>query len=184
MDSEHKIYLARSQNELNLSTMILRISNDKEMQVSTFGMKEDTYYSATIAHAYYSIFYAAKAYLLLKGIKTEAPEEHKKTLDEFGKLTDAGEIDMELLMIYRSMVVKADELLGIFRYEKSKRKEFTYKKLPQANLEPAKESIINAQKFFRNISLLITQKQQENEGKDKLQETPTAARTKPLPEKH
>jgi uncharacterized protein (UPF0332 family) len=141
----------------------MRISNDKEMQVSTFGMKEDTYYSAAISHAYYSIFYAAKAYLLLKGIKTEAPEEHKKTLCEFEKLTDAGEIDTELLMIYKSMIVRADELLGIFRHEKSKRREFTYKKLPQANLEPARESIANAGKFFRNINLLIMQRQEEKE---------------------
>lgn len=55
MDFEHKIYLSRAQNELNLSAMIQRISDDKKMQIEIFGMKEDTYYSATISHAYYSI---------------------------------------------------------------------------------------------------------------------------------
>lgn len=50
---EHKIYLSRAENELNLSMMIMRLSEDSEIQVSVFGMKEDTYYSAAISHAYY-----------------------------------------------------------------------------------------------------------------------------------
>jgi len=57
MDSEYKIYLARAENELNLSIIVQKISDDKKMQIEVFGMKEDTYYSATISHAYYSIFY-------------------------------------------------------------------------------------------------------------------------------
>ena len=100
MDFEYKIYLARAQNELNLSTIILKLSDDKELQVTRFGVKADTYYSAAISHAYYSIFYAAKAYLLLKEVKTEAPEEHKKTFDEFKKFVNQGIIDVELLKIY------------------------------------------------------------------------------------
>lgn len=56
MDFEYKIYLTRAQNELNLSMMVQRISEDKKMQIEIFGMKEDTYYSAVISHAYYSIF--------------------------------------------------------------------------------------------------------------------------------
>jgi len=151
MDFEHKIYLARAQNELNLSLMIMRISEDIDLQISTFGMKQDTYYSATISHAYYSVFYSAKAYLLLKGIKTEAPEEHRKTLDEFSKLVDKGIVDIELLRIYQNMLIKADTLLHIFELEKGKRGKFTYRRIPQANQEPAQESINNAQFFFRNI---------------------------------
>ncbi len=73
----------------------------------------------------------------------------------FMKLTLSGEIDIELLKIYKSIVVKADELLGIFIKERSKRGKFTYKKLPQANLEPAKESIKNAEFFLKNINLII-----------------------------
>jgi uncharacterized protein (UPF0332 family) len=151
MDFEHRIYLSRAENELNLSLMIMRISNDKELQVSTFEMKEDTYYSATIAHAYYSIFYAAKAYLLLKGIKTQAPEEHKKTFNEFSKIVNKGIIDVELLKIYQNLLIKADTLLHIFELEKSKRGKFTYKRIPQANKEPAEESIKNAKIFFVKI---------------------------------
>ena len=97
-----------------------------------------------------------------KNIITNPPEEHRKTLDEFEKLTLSGEIDFELLKIYKEIVIKADELLGIFRKEKSKRGQFTYKKLPQANLEPAEESLNNAEKFFKNINLMLQNKGEEN----------------------
>ncbi|MFC1691465.1 HEPN domain-containing protein [Nanoarchaeota archaeon] len=158
MDSGYEIYLQRAQNELNLSLMIMRISNDKELQVSTFGMKEDTYYSAAISHAYYCVFYAAKAYLLLKKIKTDAPEEHKKTFEEFSKLVEKGIVDVELLRIYQKILIKADTLLHIFKLEKGKRGKFTYKRIPQANREPAKESIDNAQFFVRHIFELTEKK--------------------------
>jgi uncharacterized protein (UPF0332 family) len=161
MDFEYKIYLARAENELNLSAMIQKISDDKNMQVEIFRMKEDTYYSATISHAYYSIFYAAKAYLLLKGIKTQAPEEHRKTFDEFSKLVDKGIVDIELLRIYRSLLIKADTLLHIFELEKGKRGKFTYRRIPQANQGPAQESIKNAQIFFNSIYRLC----EESNGK-------------------
>jgi len=59
---------------------------------------------------------------------------------------------MELLKIYQKMVVRADALLGIFSMEKRKRGEFTYQKLPQANKEPAQESLNNASFFFKNIN--------------------------------
>lgn len=151
MDSTYKIFLKRAQNELNLSTIIIKISNDKEMQLASFNLSPDTYYNATISHAYYSIFYSAKAYLLLKEIKTEAPEEHKKTIDEFSKLVEQGIIDVELLKIYQNALTKADTLLNIFQLEKRKRSQFTYKKIAQTNQEPAQESVHHAQFFLRNI---------------------------------
>jgi len=154
MDFEYKLYLERSQNELNLSIMIQQISDDKKLQVEIFAMNEDTYYSATIAHAYYSIFYAAKAYLLLKGIRTSAPNEHKKAFNEFSNLVEKGILDVELLKIYQNMIMRADTLLQIFDIEKNKRGKFTYRRLPQANQEPAKESINNAKKFYSSMLLL------------------------------
>ena len=89
---------------------------------------------------------------------TEPPEEHRKTLNEFEKLVIISEIDKELLKIYRDISVKADELLGIFIIEKSKRGRFTYKKLPQANIEPAQASLRNAKRFLKNINLMIKNK--------------------------
>ena len=53
------------------------------------------------------------------------------------------------------MVVKADELLEIFKEEKWKRGNFTYKTIPQANKEPAEDSLNNAKIFLSNISKVI-----------------------------
>ena len=89
-----------------------------------------------------------------KGIKTEAPEEHKKTYEEFKRLVFQGIIDKELLRIYDEIIVKADTLLGIFKIEKKKRGEFTYQKLSQANLEPANKSLENAKIFLKHVRRL------------------------------
>ena len=53
------------------------------------------------------------------------------------------------------MIIRADELLGLYKLEKKKRGKFTYRKLPQANLEYAKESVDNAFKFFKNIYTIL-----------------------------
>ena len=84
-------------------------------------------------------------------IEVYSPEIHKKAVDAFEKLVNDGKLDFKLLSIYKRMIVRADTLLGIFRLEKRKRGEFTYQKLPQANLGPAKESLENAFFFFKNI---------------------------------
>ena len=64
-------------------------------------------------------------------------------------------MDVDLLKIYEKVIVRAEELLGIFSKEKAKRGEFTYQKLPQANKEPAKESLDNASFFFKNINKIV-----------------------------
>ena len=119
---------------------IFKLSTDNKLKLE-FELKEDsTFFSNVISNSYYCIFYAAKALLQSKNIITEPPEEHRKALEEFEKLTLSGEIDMGLLKIYKEIVIRADELLGIFRKEKSKRGRFTYKKLPQANVQLPKRS--------------------------------------------
>jgi uncharacterized protein (UPF0332 family) len=154
MDSDSEIYIKRAKNEINLSKIILKVSKDDKIQAEVFEMPKDTYYSAVISHAYYSIFYMAKAYLLTKKIKTKAPEEHKKTYEEFKKLVEKRAVDVELLKIYQMVMTRADTLLLIFDKEKKKRGIFTYHKLPQANAEPAEESIANAETFFKHINSL------------------------------
>ncbi len=152
MEALSRLYLERSENELNLADMIMKISSDKTLQLEKFDItKEDTYFSAVISHAYYSIFYCAKAYLLLKGIKTRPPSEHKKAYDCFKILVLKGIVDKELIEIYEDVMDKASALLGIFKKEKRKRGEFTYQKLPQANIEPARKSLENAKKFFKHL---------------------------------
>ena len=87
----------------------------------------------------------------MKGIKTEAPEVHKKTFEAFKKFVSEGVVSEELLKIYEDVLIKAETLLGIFKSEKKKRGEFTYQKIAQANREPANQSLENAKTFFSNI---------------------------------
>ena len=150
-----KLYIHGAENELKLVKILFFLSENVNIQTEMFDIKDpETYFSAVISHSYYSMLYMAKAYLLTKGIKTEAPEEHKKTYEEFKKLVEQGIIDVELLRIYQQLLTRADTLLKIFQVEKSKRGKFTYRNLPQANVEPAKESIENAESFFKHITKL------------------------------
>ena len=147
-----KLYLERAQNEFELARIIIQITGDEKMQQEVFKVSNPlTFYSAAISHAYYCIFYSAKAYLLKKGIKVSPPEEHRKTYEAFKSMVDKGELDVELLMLYEKVLIKADKLLDIFRIEKKKRGDFTYSKLAQANKEPAEESIEHAREFFRHV---------------------------------
>ena len=157
MNGETELYLQRAENELIAAKMLFDISSNTKLQREQFKLEKDfTFYSSVINHSYYSIFYSAKASLIEIGIKTDAPEVHKKTLEAFKNyLVKTGKLDIELLKIYREMVVRAEELLGIFSKEKSKRGRFTYQKLPQANREPAKESFDNASFFFKNINKIL-----------------------------
>ena len=157
MNGETELYLQRAENELIAAQMLFDISSNPQLQRVQFKLeKEFTFYSSVISHSYYSIFYSAKAILAKIEIKTEAPEVHKKTLEAFEKyLVKTGKLDVELLNIYQKMVVRAEELLGIFSKEKGKRGRFTYQKLPQANREPAKESFDNASFFFKNINKIL-----------------------------
>ena len=157
MNDESELYIQRAENELVAAQMLFDISSNPKLQKEQFKLEKDfTFYSTVISHSYYCIFYSAKAILIKEGIKTEAPEIHKKTLEAFETyLVKTGKLDVELLKIYKKMIVRAEELLEIFSREKGKRGEFTYKKLPQANKEPAKESLDNASLFFKNINKII-----------------------------
>jgi uncharacterized protein (UPF0332 family) len=156
MDSMVRLYARRAENELKLAEIIFHISGNNELKTRLKANEEDTFYSASISHAYYSIFYSAKALLLTKGIKTESPEIHKKTYDEFkSNFVDTGELDIELLKIYKAMLVSADELLSLFKEEKRNRGHFTYQTVAQANMPYADNSIKNARKFTANILAVI-----------------------------
>ena len=156
MDSRVNLYLQRAENERDLAQALLELSQNNEIKTMLNLIEDRTFYSAVISHSYYSIFYCAKALLLTKNIKTDFPEVHKKTLEEFKKnFVDTGMLDVSLLKIYSKMIIRADELLELFKIEKGKRGNFTYNILPQANFEPAKESVNNCFKFFSNINKVI-----------------------------
>lgn len=156
MDSEVKLFIERAENELRLAAALFNLSDDEKIKVNLEANPNDTFYSAVISHAYYSIFYAAKSLLLTKKINTKAPEVHKKTFDEFKKeFVDSGILDMYLFEIYEKMIVRADELLQLYHVEKSKRGTFTYHTISQANIPPAKESLHHAKTFIKNIKNVL-----------------------------
>ena len=156
MGSLTEIYLDRATNEIMAAESLKRLSEKEEDKIN-FDLPEDiSFYSSVISHSYYSIFYAAKAILLTKEIETKAPKVHKKTFEEFKhKFVDTKELDISLLKIYKKMIVRADELLEIFKNEKWKRGHFTYQTIPQANKEPAEDSLKNSKFFVSNIMKVI-----------------------------
>ena len=156
MDSMVKLYINRAENEIVVAEKLKELSDLDDVRVFMQIPRDMTFYSAVISHSYYSIFYAAKAILLTKGFRTDSPEVHKKTLDMFKEhFVDTGILDLKLLGIYKKMIIRADELLQIFKEEKRKRGDFTYKTLPQTNQEPAEDSLNNAKFFVSNIRKII-----------------------------
>lgn len=155
MDSGIKIYIERANNELLLAKVNFNISTEIKLKDILNIPREKTFFNDIISQAYYSIFYAAKAYILQNGIITKPPEEHKKTYNNFKKFVKSGKIDKELLEIYKTESEKAEVLLNIFFEEKRKRGIFTYKVDSEANIPSAQESINNAIKFVSTIINLI-----------------------------
>ncbi|HLD19107.1 MAG TPA: hypothetical protein VJB90_03795 [Candidatus Nanoarchaeia archaeon] len=157
MDSKADMYLKRAKTELETAEILEKISENKDTKRSFDIAPDSTYYSGVISHAYYAIFYSAKAMLLTKKIETKAPEVHKKTLDTFGEVfIDSGLLDAKLLMIYKKMAIRAETLLEIFKTEKRKRGDFTYNTIPQANAEPADESRKNAKIFIKHCNTYLS----------------------------
>jgi uncharacterized protein (UPF0332 family) len=148
------LYLRRAVSELDSARILfdVPIETRRRLDISL----DATFYSSVIAHSYYAIFYCAKAMLLSRGIRTDAPEIHKKTYDAFKReFIDTGVLDCSLLLIYKEMVIRAETLLEICRIEKGKRGRFTYNTIPQANKGPAEESIRNATVFIRNCDAYL-----------------------------
>ena len=151
-----ELYLERANNEILAAESLKKLSEELEIKENFNLPKTITFYSSVISHSYYAIFYAAKSILLTKNIKTYPPEIHKKTYNKFDEVfVKTGILDVKLLKIYKKLVIRADVLLDIFKDEKWKRGNFTYTTIPQANKEPAEDSLKNAKIFVSNISKII-----------------------------
>lgn len=152
-----EIFTERADNEIMAAESLKRLSEEAKAKTDFKIPKKTTFYSSVISHSYYAIFYAAKAMLLTKGIKTSSPDVHKKTYEEFeNAFVKTGLLNKKLLEIYNDLIVKASDLLEIFRDEKWKRGNFTYNVIPQANKSPAQESLINAKLFASAIKKMTT----------------------------
>ncbi len=144
----------RAWNELQAARLLFRLSERPDVQKSLLEREPLTFYSGVISHAYYSIFYVARAYLQTRGVTTRPPREHEQVYERFAWFVETGVLDKELLRIYDAERPKAAVLLGILGDEKSKRGRFTYRTLPQANKRPAEESIAHATTFFKRLANL------------------------------
>ncbi len=157
MDSTIDLCIKRADNELVLAAIVNQISQEAPLKKETFRIAEElTFYSAVIEHSYYAIFNSAKAYLISKGITfANKRGQHQKVYHKFKYFVKKKVIDSELLKMYEEVKGRADELLGILQEERKKRGEFTYEKLPQANREPAEQSLNNARLFVSHIKRFI-----------------------------
>ncbi len=152
MDSMVELYLDRAENELLAARALQRLSEDAKLKTDAEIPAATTFYSGTISHAYYAIFYAAKALLLTEGVKTSSPDIHKRTYEAFERtFVTTGVLDVKLLQTYQTLAIRAEELLGIFKMEKWKRGNFTYTTIPQANKEPATDSVKRATLFVAHL---------------------------------
>ena len=156
MDSQVEIFIKRANNELLVAEALRKLSEEIKYKGEFSIPQNETFYSSVISHSYYAIFYAAKAILLTKNIRTTSPNIHRTTYDLFDKtFVKTGVLDKKLLQIYTDIVVKAGDLLEIFKDEKWKRGNFTYQVIAQANKTPADDSLKNAKSFVANISKVI-----------------------------
>ncbi len=162
MDLNIDLYLERAEGEIILSKANFNLSTKEEIKNILNIPLNKTFFNNVISESYYSIFYAAKAYLLGKNIITETPNEHQKTYYELKKFVESGELDKELIEIYDIEGEKAKVLLKILLDEKRKRGSFTYKVNANANLPFAEQSIENAIKFVSKIKAIIENNKNKN----------------------
>lgn len=155
MDIRVKGYLDRAENELILANANFSLSTEKEIKTKLGISTNKTFFNNVISEGYYSIFYSAKAFLISLKIKTESPEEHRKTYEEFRKIVKSRKLDKKLAEIYEEESNKAETLLKIFFYEKRNRGRFTYNINANANEPFAERSIRNSKFFCSTIKQLI-----------------------------
>lgn len=156
MDSKVKLLLDRADNEFLAAKSLKKISEEENLKNNLSIPIQTTFYSSVISHSYYSIFYSARAALLSVGIKISAPFIHNKAYEQFKKVfVDSGKLDKHILEAYEKVLIKAEDLPQIMKDEKTKRGRFTYKTFPQANKDPAEDSISNSILFISHIKNML-----------------------------
>ncbi|HLC98010.1 MAG TPA: hypothetical protein VJC21_04480 [Candidatus Nanoarchaeia archaeon] len=155
MDIKVKGYLDRAENELVLANANFSLSITDAVKLKLGISRDKTFFNNVISESYYAIFYCAKAFLISLNIKTEPPEEHKKTYEEFKRIVWSKRLDKQLADVYEEETGKAETLLEIFFVEKRNRGRFTYNVNANANKPFAEQSIKNAKFFCSTIKHLM-----------------------------
>lgn len=154
-DIRANAYLDRAENELLLAKINFEISTSDKVKAILAIPAGKTFYNNVISECYYAIFYSAKALLLSLNIETYAPEEHRKTYEEFRNIVLSKRLDRQLTRVYDEEKDKATALLKIFFDEKRNRGRFTYNINADANKPFAEQSIKNAVFFVATIKYLL-----------------------------
>ena len=161
MDIRVKGYLDRAENEIVLAKANFELSTKQKIKSVLNIPLNKTFFNNVISESYYAIFYSAKAFLLSVNIKTETPEEHKKTYNEFKKIIESKKLNKQLAEIYEEESNKAETLLKIFFNERKNRGRFTYNLNANANMPFAEQSIKNARFFASTIKHLLEKEEYE-----------------------
>ncbi|PIN69616.1 hypothetical protein COV93_04790 [Candidatus Woesearchaeota archaeon CG11_big_fil_rev_8_21_14_0_20_43_8] len=148
----------KSKNDLMLAKGLLRISIDNEIKDRLDYPKDATFYDWVIVCSYYSIFHSAQSLLGIKRLKI-INRMHHATMIAFAKhFIVNDELAEELFLLYEDVEAKASELMDIFEEEKAKRGIYQYHRLSRNNLEPAEESIKNAEIFLKTVQDVLVNK--------------------------
>src|SRR3989344_3271299 len=114
MDSKVNLLMDRAENEILAAQALKRLSEEDLLKTEFNFPISTSFYSSVISHAYYSIFYCAKAYILYNNISLLLKQgQHQQVYFEFRKLVNKGVIETELLKIYEDVKGKAEVLLDI-----------------------------------------------------------------------
>lgn len=159
MDSKVSLLMDRVENEISAAQALKKLSEEIQLKKEFEFSPSISFYSSVISHSYYAIFYCAKAYLTSRNIQLKSKQgQHQQVYFEFKKLVGKGVVDKELLRIYEEVKVKAESLLDILKTERAKRTNFTYETIPQANKQPAEDSLNNALFFISHIKEILRTK--------------------------
>lgn len=110
---------------------------EKRIEASKILLSEG-YYKDAVSRAYYSMYYASKALLSMKGIQTKT---HEGLASKIGEFAIEGVIERE----YGKMVTKAKDMRGTADY--GMYKEFS--------IEEVKSLIEDAERFLERIKRAI-----------------------------
>lgn len=156
MDSRVSLLMDRAENEIFAAQALKNLSEDSQLKIKFEFPPNVSFYSSVINHSYYAIFYCAKAYLISENIILKSEQgQHQQVYFEFKKLVKFGLIEKQLLKIYEEVKGMAESLLDIIKTERAKRTTFTYETIPQANKQPAEESLKNALFFISHIKRFL-----------------------------
>mgnify|MGYP001226880388 CR=1 FL=1 len=150
------LMFGKAQNNLKIAKSIFEISNSKNIKSTLKLREQDTFYDWTIQASYYAMFHAVNALLATKKIKI-SNRVHVSTYYAFGKhFINTNDLADDLFIMYGETEEKAQALFSSLAEEKRKRGYAAYERLPKMNIEPAQESINNAQELLSVIADILS----------------------------